>query len=750
MSATIEWAKDVIVAKYPTVVKDGGVDFSGDGKITGNEKLTDVNNNGSVKDYEDFYAYMSRNKAQIAQQIKFVGYQSRLSIDNFIHQFLHVESSVIKADLIKNTYKLINEVLVEVKKRLKPGMTPQQNLSLVYQILKEKGYKIGSNKEEKMGLLSTHVNNKEFDCDSSSLIVLTVGHELNWPVGLVLTERFSLSGPGHAFVRWVDGTITVNIDMDMVNSDQFYGQCFKTKKLAILSQAQLVSLAYSGSAAFDVTILGNKKRAIKRLDRAIKLNPQAYYLYFARAMVLAKIGNRVKAMADFDLAKRLISWPALFYHARGQVNAVLGLNQAALLDFQQVVKLEPARWEGYAALAEVYLVLNDKPKALKSYRLAIAKKPSLWQVYSAMGVLQASMGNFKKAAKSFARAIVIEPNNAQLHHNKAAAHYQLGQHKQAIECLNKALALDPNLMQSYGLRGEVFRKYPAYQKMLKRFKGLPQDLKFFLKRGKLRAQKFYDYDGALADFDRAIELNSQSATAHFYHSVANYKAGKLDEALRDLNQVLKLDPKHVKALLSRASLIGEKGRFKQALPDSVLAVKLEPRNGVARFIYGSFLAAIGKYKLALRNLTLALGLKHPNVPTEQIYMNRGMVQAKQGKFRLALKDFRRAYKLNPKLKEARLAVLQAMFELKDFRGIIGLITKYLQKNPHDSDAYFGRARARLKLKDYVGAAKDFKQAHVLNPKNMSACEASFTSISAGQQSAPQSPKQQPLPGNPSK
>ncbi len=64
----------------------------------------------------------------------------------------------------------------------------------------------------------------------------------------------------------------------------------------------------------------------------------------------------------------------------------------------------------------------------------------------------------------------------------------------------------------------------------------------FYKRGVSHAGKG-NYDRAIADFTKAIELKPDYGEAHYNRGVAHYKKGDLDRARRDFEEASKLDPK---------------------------------------------------------------------------------------------------------------------------------------------------------------------------------------------------------------
>src|SRR5262245_29551184 len=90
-----------------------------------------------------------------------------------------------------------------------------------------------------------------------------------------------------------------------------------------------------------------------------------------------------------------------------------------------------------------------------------------------------------------------------------------------------------------------------------------------------------DWDGAIADFDEALTLNPHRTMAWIKLGNAHFNKGDLDEAINDFNQALRLDPRSVIALNNRGLTWQNKGELGAALSDYAGALELDPRLTVA-------------------------------------------------------------------------------------------------------------------------------------------------------------------------
>jgi 1-deoxy-D-xylulose 5-phosphate reductoisomerase len=88
----------------------------------------------------------------------------------------------------------------------------------------------------------------------------------------------------------------------------------------------------------------------------------------------------------------------------------------------------------------------------------------------------------------------------------------------------------------------------------------------FYQRGLAKYEQ-QDYQSALAEFDRAIEINSSHIDAYIYRGNAKDKLEDYEGAIADYNQAIKIDSTHPKAYYSRGNILRKARDNRNAIAD---------------------------------------------------------------------------------------------------------------------------------------------------------------------------------------
>jgi tetratricopeptide (TPR) repeat protein len=241
-------------------------------------------------------------------------------------------------------------------------------------------------------------------------------------------------------------------------------------------------------------------------------------------------------------------------------------------------------------------------------------------------------------------------------HNRAVAFYNRGgiykerkDNDRAISDYSEAIKLDPQYVNAYLNRGIAYDSKGDTDASIADFGRVielkPDDPLAYYDRGYLRCWRKRDYDGAIADLSKAIDLGGKTAPTYLYRALAYQGKKDYGRAIADYDEGLKLTPNSAVALTYRGLSYQGLSDFDHALADYDAAIKADARyapayvdRGYLRRIKGEIDAAIADYSAALK---LDPSASH-------VYVNRGSAHRAKGDFEHAVADYDVAIKANPK------------------------------------------------------------------------------------------------------
>jgi len=263
------------------------------------------------------------------------------------------------------------------------------------------------------------------------------------------------------------------------------------------------------------------------------------------------------------------------------------------------------------------------------------------------------------------------------------------------------------------------RKLPSEAQATKE----PLSAKDFFKRGD-KCYKKKDYDGAIQNHNKAIELNPRYADAYSNRGNSYYMKGDYDQAFVDYNKAIALNPQLAHAYLNRGDIYYKEKEYDQALIDYNKAIQIDPQYAAAYYKRGEFYASAyyyytnerdsANYDRAVRDFSKAIKLNPRYAPA---YVSRGYAYYYTGNYDQAFKDYDKAIELNQQ-SAAAYHNRATVYRCKgDYDRAIADYNKAVELSPHDADAYWSRGNVYMDTGDYDQARIDFNKAIELNPQH---------------------------------
>lgn len=175
------------------------------------------------------------------------------------------------------------------------------------------------------------------------------------------------------------------------------------------------------------------------------------------------------------------------------------------------------------------------------------------------------MVSFLAVAAGYGQALAEES------YEKGLEYGTQGKFKEAKEQFEKALKVDPfHPGAEYTLRviGDVIEEKLRREEAILYFKGV------------VYARKS-QWDQAISDFNKALEINPGFAEAYISRGFAYRGKGQYDQAISDYNKALEINPRHAWVYYNRGLAYAYKGQDDQAISDYNKALEISPRLAVA-------------------------------------------------------------------------------------------------------------------------------------------------------------------------
>jgi len=286
-------------------------------------------------------------------------------------------------------------------------------------------------------------------------------------------------------------------------------------------------------------------------------------------------------------------------------------------------------------------------EAIKAFDEAIKQNDpdNVYLAWYGKGLALGDLGKYQPAIEALQQAINTLPKGEDLKEfhssilqQQSVVYRSLENYEQALTVINQAISLFPNNPNHYNEKFVVLRRLKRYDEGLaainKAIELAPRAAWYF-NRGLLYSLQ-QKYELALADFNKAIELNRNYAKAYNNRGLLYIDQQKYELALADFNKAIELDSNFAEAYNNRGNLYQDQKKYELALADYSKAIDINPNDAKAYYNRGNLYYDQQKYELALADYSKAIEI-NPNYA--KAYYNRGNLYYDQQKYELALADF---------------------------------------------------------------------------------------------------------------
>jgi tetratricopeptide (TPR) repeat protein len=282
---------------------------------------------------------------------------------------------------------------------------------------------------------------------------------------------------------------------------------------------------------------------------------------------------------------------ALQLHEKGEYAAAIAL-------YQEYLKAHPEAAAVRSNLGAALVREGRLPEAIRQYRLALKAQPANHAVRFNLGLAHYKSGELDEALREFEAVHKTlpagDPQKRAAVLLAAECHLRREEDKRAIALLEPLAAADPgDLGVAYLLgtalihEGDEERGAEMIQRILSR--GDTAEAHMLMAFTRLKPN---DKKGALAEVDRAIQLNPRLPEAYALRGRILFMSSDLPGAEAAFRSALALDPNAFEPLLFLGTLVRQQGRLDEARTLLERGVRLRPQEIRIRYQHAVLLAAL--------------------------------------------------------------------------------------------------------------------------------------------------------------
>ena len=292
-------------------------------------------------------------------------------------------------------------------------------------------------------------------------------------------------------------------------------------------------------------------------------------------------------------------------------------------------------------------------------------------------------GDYQRAITYYTKAIELNPQIAGAYVNRGAAYESMDEIDLALQDVNTSLAIEPRA-EAFNNRGNIC-----------------------FGRG--------DYEGAVQDYSKALELGSQSAGTYIYRAHSFRHLNLYDRAARDYNEALGLNPNNADVHVGMGILHSLRGDHNRAIISFDRALQVDSSDPYTYLNRGNSYYARGNDDRAEKDFGKALEL---DPEYAYAYCARGYVCIRRGDIHGALRDLDKALQLNADFADAQFILGSLHLERGELDTAIQELNKALLLDPQNIHAYNDRGIAYERKGDLVQAIQDYEHALSIRPNEL--------------------------------
>lgn len=347
-------------------------------------------------------------------------------------------------------------------------------------------------------------------------------------------------------------------------------------------------IGIDAKANYALTNRGYCYQTLKKYDesiadftKAIAINPNYDSPYWGRAYSYGEQNKHEEAVADYTINVKL-NPSAVGYNNRGYQNYLLKNYDAAIADYRKALEIDSNY--GYAK-GNLDWILKNRPATE-----TLANAPTTAEAAFNLGMEVYKKHDIDGAIAYFTKAVELDPKYMMAYGYRGLIYEEFKKDKEKARFnYQKTLELQPNYPDVSIRLGLIDRALGYYDEAIDVYTKMfpfigsmkPENLSALYTFRGLNYTDQGSYDQAIADFQKAIELNARYADAYDALGTAYKRKNDYDKAIANYNKAVEIDPNFAKAYTNRGLAYFYKGDYAKALADHNKAIELDPKMSAA-------------------------------------------------------------------------------------------------------------------------------------------------------------------------
>jgi tetratricopeptide (TPR) repeat protein len=372
--------------------------------------------------------------------------------------------------------------------------------------------------------------------------------------------------------------------------------------------------------------------------------------------ILIKNGGFLVPIDDFDTAMYLfgIEFGHNFQEdlLKKQLDNRINNYKNKRKEIENHLMKEQERRELSADEKAVVSAISDSQKMeLAKINENISKRPHDAWVYKKRGDFYTNtLSKYNEAVSDYTKAIELSPN-AQIFSDRAICHYKFEEYEKAIDDFRMAVSYDSNTEYYFGI-GAIYNKLKNYKEattyLTKSIELDSSNSTDYQERGESYFN-LEEYNKAVADFSRAIELSvlDAKATAYSWRASAFARLNEYESSILDYQQAMEINQNNPFYYSNCAYVYMMKGELETAFELYEKAIEICNSDDLDKseqyYRRGYYYYELNEFEKALDDIRLALELQPNNA---SFYFARVMIYDKKREYTLALNDVSKAVELD--------------------------------------------------------------------------------------------------------